>query len=180
MPQSVEPSVPDALPGGQMGNRVLGLSAWLHYGQGQTLAHIVEVFNCHLHMKLTPGGLIQKWYRVQEILYPWYEQIHRESLDAAVLHADESGCVRRWQDALVVVFYHAEFDLLYDQPLSRLAGFDDVLHRRIRGHARHRFLGSVQRSRLRCGTCLVHPACANCTIRSNTVWASTAWSQQQM
>jgi len=83
--------VPDALPGGPIGNRVLALSAWLHYGQGQTLDHIVEVFNAHLHFKLTAGGLTQQWYRLQEILFPWYEQLHRESLGAAVLNADETG-----------------------------------------------------------------------------------------
>lgn len=89
--RTVEPRVPDALPGAQIGNRVLSLSAWLHYGQGQTLDHLVEVFNCHLHFKLTPGGLVQQWYRLQEILFPWYEQIHHESLEAAVLNADETG-----------------------------------------------------------------------------------------
>lgn len=89
--KSVEPRVPDALPGSQIGNRVVALSAWLHYGQGQTLSHIVDVFNCHLHFKLTPGGLMQQWYRLQEILYPWYEQFHGEALDSAVLNADETG-----------------------------------------------------------------------------------------
>lgn len=89
--RSVEPRVPDALPGSQIGNRVLALSAWLHYGQGQTLDHIVEVFNCHLHFQLTPGGLVQQWYRLQEILYPWYEQLHHQALESAVLNADETG-----------------------------------------------------------------------------------------
>jgi hypothetical protein len=89
--KSVEPRVPDALPGSQIGNGVVALSSWLHYGLGQTLDHIVEVFNCHLHFKLTPGGLVQQWYRLQTILYPWYEQIHREALDSAVLNADETG-----------------------------------------------------------------------------------------
>ena len=89
--KSVEGRIPDALPGSQIGNHVLSLSAWLHYGQGQTLSHLVEVFNCHLHFKLTPGGLVQQWYRLQEILYPWYEQLHGESLEAAVLNADETG-----------------------------------------------------------------------------------------
>ena len=28
---------------------------------------------------------------MQTILYPWYEQIHREALDSAVLNADETG-----------------------------------------------------------------------------------------
>jgi len=89
--KSVEPRVPDALPGSQIGNRVIALAAWLHYGQGQTIHHLVEVFNCHLHFPVTPGGLVQQWYRLQEILFPWYEQIHRESLEAAVLNADETG-----------------------------------------------------------------------------------------
>lgn len=46
--KTVQPRVPDALPYTTIGNRVLTLSAWLHYGLGQTLDHIVEVFNYHL------------------------------------------------------------------------------------------------------------------------------------
>lgn len=87
----VEPKIPDALPGSTIGNRTLTLSAWLHYGLGQTSRHIVDVFNHHLQMKVTPGGLQQQWYRLQEILFPWYEQIQNDALDAAVLHADETG-----------------------------------------------------------------------------------------
>ncbi len=48
-------------------------------------------FNFHLQMKVTPGGLVQMWYRLAEILSPWYEQIHQEALNSAVLHGDESG-----------------------------------------------------------------------------------------
>jgi transposase len=87
----VEPRVPDALPGSTIGNRVLTLSAWLHYGLGQTIAHIADVLNHHLQFRVTPGGLQQQWYRLQEMLFPWYEQIQAEALDAAVLHADETG-----------------------------------------------------------------------------------------
>ena len=87
----VEPKVPDALPNATFGNRVLVLSAWLHYALGNTLSQIVEVFNYHLQLKITPGGLVQMWYRLQAILYAWYEQIQREALHSAVLHADESG-----------------------------------------------------------------------------------------
>jgi transposase len=87
----VEPKVPDALPGSQIGNRTLALSAWLHYGLGQTLDHIVEVFNCHLQMKVTAGGLQQMSYRLQEILFPWYEQIQDQCRNSAVLHGDETG-----------------------------------------------------------------------------------------
>ena len=87
----VEPVVPDALPGSTIGNRVLTLSCWLHYGLGQPLSAVVDVFNHHLQFKLTPGGLIQQSYRLQEILFLWYEQIQNEILDSAVLHADETG-----------------------------------------------------------------------------------------
>src|ERR1700730_6777683 len=89
--KSVEPRVPEALPGSAIGNRVLTMSSWLHYGLGNTLSQIVEVFNYHLQFRVTPGGLVQQWYRLQEILFPWYEQIQREARDPAVLHADETG-----------------------------------------------------------------------------------------
>jgi hypothetical protein len=89
--KQVEPVVPDALPGSTIGNRTLTLSAWLHYGLGQTADHVVEVFNHHLQMKVTAGGLLQSWYRLQEILFPWYDQIQNEALDSAVLHGDETG-----------------------------------------------------------------------------------------
>ena len=84
-------TVPDALPGSTLGLRVLVLSAWLHYALGNTLSQIVEVFNFHLQLKLTAGGLVQMWYRLQEILFAWYLEIQIQALDAAVLHADETG-----------------------------------------------------------------------------------------
>jgi len=87
----VEPAVPDALPGSTLGNHVLALSAWLHYGLGNTLSQVIEVFNYHLHFQLTKGGLVQQWYRLQAVLFPWYEQIRTEALQAAVLHGDETG-----------------------------------------------------------------------------------------
>jgi hypothetical protein len=87
----VEPKVPDALPNCTLGNRVVVLSAFLHFCLGNTLGQIVDVFNFHLTLKLTPGGLIQMWHRLAELLYPWYEQLQREALGSAVLHADESG-----------------------------------------------------------------------------------------
>lgn len=89
--QHVEPVVTDALPGSTLGNHVLVLSAWLHYGLGNTLSQIVEVFGHHLHTVLTPGGLVQMWHRLAEILRGWYEQIRDEALRAGVLHGDETG-----------------------------------------------------------------------------------------
>jgi hypothetical protein len=87
----VEARVPDALPGHTIGNRTLVMSAWMHYGLGNTLSQVVAVFNHHLHFKLTPGGLLQSWYKLQEVLFSWYEQIQAEALASAVLHADETG-----------------------------------------------------------------------------------------
>jgi transposase len=89
--KSVEPKIPNALPNCMLGHRVVVLSAWLHYGLGNTLSQIVEVFSHHLQMQITPGGLLAMWFRLQEILYPWYEEIQRQALASAVLHADETG-----------------------------------------------------------------------------------------
>lgn len=87
----VEPKVPDALPRATLGHRTAVMTGWMHYGLGNTLAQIIEVFNYHLQMKLTAGGLIQLWRRLQEALFPWYEQIQREALASAVLHGDETS-----------------------------------------------------------------------------------------
>src|SRR5439155_19578869 len=65
----VEPTVPAALSGSTIGLRVLVLSAWLHYMLGNTLSQILDVFNFHLHFKLSAGGLVQMWHRLQEILF---------------------------------------------------------------------------------------------------------------
>ena len=89
--KQVEPKVPDALPNCTLGNRTVALAAWLHYGSGVTTSQIVDVFNAHLKLKITDGGLTQMWHRLAAALEPWYEQIHRHCLDAGVLHADETG-----------------------------------------------------------------------------------------
>lgn len=89
--QQVEPRVPDALPGATLGHRTLVFSAWLHYGLGNTLSQIVEVFNHYLQLKLTKGGLVAMWQRLAEVLRPWYDQMQREALASAVLHVDETG-----------------------------------------------------------------------------------------
>lgn len=89
--KKIEPPVVDALSGCQLGNRVLVLSAWLHYALGNTLSQIVEVFNFHLQMKISAGGLVDMWGRLQAILFAWYEAIQTEALHSAVLHADETG-----------------------------------------------------------------------------------------
>jgi len=87
----VEPKVPDALPNSTLGHRTTVMSSWLHYGLGNTLSQIVEVFNYHLQLKLSTGGLLRMWRRLQDALFPWYEQIRQEALASAVLHGDETS-----------------------------------------------------------------------------------------
>ncbi|HMB04028.1 MAG TPA: IS66 family transposase [Isosphaeraceae bacterium] len=88
---TVEPVVPDAMPGSTIGLRVVVLSAWLHYLLGTTLAQIIDVFNFHLQFELSAGGLVQMWRRLREILLAWHLEIQAQALNSAVLHADETG-----------------------------------------------------------------------------------------
>lgn len=87
----VEPVVPDAMPQAQLGHRVVALSAWLHYGLGNSLSQISAVLNSHLQMKVSPGGLVQAWHRLADVFMPWYNEIADLALEGAVLHADETG-----------------------------------------------------------------------------------------
>jgi hypothetical protein len=87
----VEPMVPDALPGATLGHRVFGLTSWFHYGLGVTIAQVVQILSCHLQTQITPGGLVQGWHRLAEVLAVWYEQIGEEAKGSTHLHADETG-----------------------------------------------------------------------------------------
>jgi transposase len=89
--KQVEPKLPDVLPNCTLGNRTLVLATLLHFLQGLSIGQIVDTFNFHLRMKVTPGGLVQMWHRLADLLFVWYEQIHHESLESATLHADETG-----------------------------------------------------------------------------------------
>jgi transposase len=89
--KQVEPVVPDALPACTLGNQAVTLSAFLHYSVGVTTQQVVDVFNAHLQLKITSGGLTQMWHRLAETLKPWYEQIADDCRHAAVLNADETG-----------------------------------------------------------------------------------------
>jgi transposase len=86
-----EAPVGDALPKAKIGNNILALTAWMHYGLGTTINQIVNVLNVHLRFKMTPGGLVNMWRRLAEILDEWYEQICSEAKDSSTLHADETG-----------------------------------------------------------------------------------------
>ena len=89
--KAVEPVVTEALPKASVGNGILVLSAWLHFALGNTISQIVEVFNFHLQFKISPGGLVQMWHRLSDILLQWYEEITEDIQQAGVLHGDETG-----------------------------------------------------------------------------------------
>ena len=87
----VEPVVPDALPNAMIGHRLVAMTAWLHYGLGVTIVQILDILGYYLSARLTAGGLVAAWQRLGEILESWYEQIAKEGLKSATLHADETG-----------------------------------------------------------------------------------------
>ena len=89
--KAVSPKVPDALPNATIGNRLAILTAWLHYANGNSIGQILDIFNFHMAVKLTSGGLVGIWTRLAEILRPWYDEIREKCLQSAVLHGDESG-----------------------------------------------------------------------------------------
>ena len=89
--KTFDAKVPEALPGASIGNNILALTAWMHYGIGTTLSQIIAVLSSHLSFKISEGGLVDMWRRLANILDEWYEQIALEARSEAVLHADETG-----------------------------------------------------------------------------------------
>jgi hypothetical protein len=87
----VEPLVPDALPKATIGNQLLALTGWLHYGLGVTTSQARELVGCSLHTHLSEGGLISSWHRLGEIFAPWCEEIGQAARSSGVLNADETG-----------------------------------------------------------------------------------------
>lgn len=71
--------------------RQVCFTAWLHYGLGVTIVHILAIVGHHLHTVLSAGALIGQCQRLGEILSAWYEQIGEEAKHSAMLHADETG-----------------------------------------------------------------------------------------
>ena len=87
----VEPVVPDAMPKAALGHQVVALTSWFHYGLGLTIDQVVDILGYHLQTKLTPGGLVDAWRRLAEVLEGWYRQIAEEAKSSAHLHGDETG-----------------------------------------------------------------------------------------
>ncbi len=89
--KDVEPIVPDAMPKATLGHQVIALTSWFHYGLGLTIDQVVDILGYQMQTKLTPGGLIDAWRRLAEVLEAWYEQIGEQAKKSSHLHADETG-----------------------------------------------------------------------------------------
>ncbi|MEM9364646.1 MAG: hypothetical protein AAGD07_01535 [Planctomycetota bacterium] len=63
--------------------------------KGKSESESLKTFNFYLRLKLKAAGLVQVWHRLAEVLFAWFQQIQEQSLDAAKLHADETGSVVR-------------------------------------------------------------------------------------
>jgi len=89
--KDVEPIVPDAMPKAALGHQLIALTSWFHYGLGLTIDQVADILNYHLQTKLTPGGLVDTWHRLAEVLVTWYGQIAEQAKKSSYLHADETG-----------------------------------------------------------------------------------------
>lgn len=87
----VEPIVPHAMAKATLGHQVIALTSWFHYGLGLTIDQVVDILGHQMQTKLTPGGLVDAWRRLAEVLRAWYQQIGDEAKASAHLHADETG-----------------------------------------------------------------------------------------
>ena len=148
--KQVEPVVPDALSGSTLGNRTLVLSAWLHYGLGNTLSQIVDVFNYHLQLTAHSGRSGADVVSAARGALPLVSAIAGGGPGLGGAARRRDLVARRRQDALAVVLCQRGGDLLPDRPLARRTGVAEILHRGVPRDAGYRFLGSVQRGGLCC------------------------------
>jgi len=89
--KDVEPVVADAMPNASLGHKLVASSCWFHYGLGVTVGQVIDILAYHLKTKITPGGLLNSWQRIAEVLTSWYEQIGEDARRSSHLHADETG-----------------------------------------------------------------------------------------
>jgi len=87
----VSPTVPDALPGANIGLRLVVFTAWLHYLVGMSVNNIVRILSVVCHFPISPGGLTQAWGNLAILLEPVYTEIGQKVSHSGVLHADETG-----------------------------------------------------------------------------------------
>jgi transposase len=87
----VEAKVGDAMPRCTLGNRMLLLTAWMHFALGVAVHKVVTWLSSMCRMTVSTGGLTQAWERIAAHLSPLHDQIWNDILNARVLHVDETS-----------------------------------------------------------------------------------------
>lgn len=87
----VEPKVTDAMPRCTLGNRLVLITAWMHFALGVSVHKVVTWLLSMCQMGVSAGGLTQAWKRVAEQLSPLHEEIWNDVRNARILHVDETS-----------------------------------------------------------------------------------------
>lgn len=87
----VEARVGDVMPRCTLGNRMILITAWMHFSLGVAVHKVVTWLSSMCQMTVSTGGLTQAWKRVAAHLDPLHEQIWQDIRDAQILHVDETS-----------------------------------------------------------------------------------------
>jgi len=87
----VETKVTDAMPRCTLGNRLVLITAWMHFALGVAVHKVVTWLFSVCQMTVSAGGLTQAWMLVAARLAPLHEEIWKEVRNARVLHVDETS-----------------------------------------------------------------------------------------
>lgn len=87
----VEAKVSSVMPGCTLGNRLVLVTAWMHFALGVAVHKVVAWLFSVCQMTVSAGGLTQAWLRVAARLAPLHEEIWKEVQGARILHVDETS-----------------------------------------------------------------------------------------
>lgn len=87
----VEAKVTSAMPRCTLGNRLILVTAWMHFALGVAVHKVVNWLFSVCQMTVSAGGLTQAWMRVAARLTPLHEEIWKEVQGARILHVDETS-----------------------------------------------------------------------------------------
>lgn len=75
----------------QLGPNVLSLAADLKHRLGLSFRKIVELFQTHFHLTVSPGALAQASHRLAARGLPAYQRLQQEARASPSVHVDETG-----------------------------------------------------------------------------------------
>jgi transposase len=87
----VEAKVTSVMPYCTLGNRLVLITAWMHFALGVAAHKVVTWLFSVCQMTVSAGGLTQAWMRVAARLAPLHEEIWKEVRNAQILHVDETS-----------------------------------------------------------------------------------------